>query len=273
MQRVTVETLTGFAEVNGAKIHYEICGDGMPLIMLHAGIADSRMWDVQFDFFSRYFRVIRYDARGYGRTEVVEGGYSQHDDLYGLMRFLGIERAFLMGCSMGGGAILDFALAHPGMVGALIPVCSSVSGSYAQSTPPEVRDAIGQAYMHGDLDACAEILIRVWVDGPLRAPEDVSAEIRDKVREMMLIFLQTPDGVGVEKPANPPAINRLGEIRAPSLVVYGDLDQPNILTVAGLLTSRIAGARKAVITGTAHVPNMEKPKEFNQIVLDFLSDL
>lgn len=273
MQRAIVQSVAGFAEVNGAKIHYEMSGDGMPLIMLHAGIADSRMWDDQFPVFAQHFRAIRYDARGYGKTELADGEYSQHADLYGLMQALGIERAFLMGCSMGGGAIIDFALAHPEMVGALVPVCSSVSGYDVKGTPPEMRDAMDQAYMHGDLAECAEILTRVWVDGPLRSPGDVSAAIRQKIREMMLIFLQAPDGVGVEKAANPPALNRLGAIRAPTLVVYGDIDQPNILAAAGLLASRIPGAQKTMIPDTAHLPNMEKPDEFNRVVLDFLAEL
>ncbi len=265
--------VTGFADVSGAKIYYEVGGEGHPLILLHAGIGDSRMWDDQFAVFAEHYRTVRYDARGFGRTEMVAGPYSAHEDLFGLMRFLGIERAYLLGCSMGGQAIIDFALAHADMAAALIPVGAAVSGFQGRGGSPEDRAEMEAAYGRGDLDTCAEIMLRVWIDGPKRSPDQVSPAIRDRVREMMLIFLRTPDDLGQELEAEPPALDRLGAIRAPTLVIYGDGDQPNIIEIAGLLAEKIPGARKALMAGTAHAPNMERPDEFNRLVLDFLAHL
>jgi pimeloyl-ACP methyl ester carboxylesterase len=264
---------TGFADINGAKIHYEISGEGYPLILLHAGIGDSRMWDDQFFIFAQQYRTIRYDARGYGKTEMVAGRYAHPDDLFGLMAFLGIERAYLLGCSMGGSAIIDFTLEHPEKVGALIAVASSLSGFELDSGSPAQRAAMQAAYQQGDLAECAEIMTPIWVDGPQRGPDQVSAAIRQKVREMMLITLQVPDDLGEEQAAEAPALNQLGAIRTPTLVIYGDRDQPDILSIAGLLSARIPGARRVVMPGTAHLPQMEQPEAFNRIVLDFLAGL
>src|SRR4051812_9978431 len=96
---------TGFAAVNGVQIYYEIAGSGHPLVLVHAGIADRRMWDAQFPVFAQHYRVIRYDMRGFGKTAMVAGSFAHHDDLHGLLTFLGVERAYLLGCSKGGGMI------------------------------------------------------------------------------------------------------------------------------------------------------------------------
>jgi pimeloyl-ACP methyl ester carboxylesterase len=119
---------TGAAEVNGATIYYEVVGEGEPLVLVHAGIADSRMWEGQLTAFADRYRVLRYDMRGFGRTAMVEGTFSHHEDLRGLLDFLGLDRAHLVGCSMGGGAVLDFALEYPDRVGNLVLVGSAVGG-------------------------------------------------------------------------------------------------------------------------------------------------
>jgi 3-oxoadipate enol-lactonase len=111
--RVEGEPESGFAEVNGASLYYESLGQGEPVVLLHAGIADGRMWDEQFGTFAEGYRVVRYDRRGFGRSAMVDGTYSHHDDLRGVLDHLGIEHASFVGCSMGGGAAIDFALGHP----------------------------------------------------------------------------------------------------------------------------------------------------------------
>lgn len=119
---------TGTAEINGARIHYEVAGEGEPLVLVHAGIADSRMWDDQIGAFAGGYRAIRYDMRGFGQTEMVEGPFSHHEDLRGLLDSLGVGRTHTVGCSMGGGVVLDFALEYPERVGNLILVGSAVGG-------------------------------------------------------------------------------------------------------------------------------------------------
>jgi pimeloyl-ACP methyl ester carboxylesterase len=265
---------TGAADVNGALLYYEVAGEGEPLALVHAGIADGRMWDGQVEALAQRYRVVRYDLRGFGETAMVEGPYSHHEDLRGLLDSLEVERAHLVGCSMGGGAVLDFALHYPDRVGALILVGSAVGGFEGDFEPPEQWDDLVAADEAGDLGRVSDLEVQIWVDGPGRRPEDVDGAVRDLVREMNLIALQNEaSGLGEELPPDPPAVDRLSEIRAPALILVGDADQPRTLAAADLLASELPNARKVVMPGTAHLPNMERPEEFNRILLDYLEDV
>jgi pimeloyl-ACP methyl ester carboxylesterase len=264
---------TGKAEVNGARIYYEVAGEGEPLVLVHAGIADSRMWEGQFAAFAERYRVIRYDMRGFGKTEMVDGPFSHHEDLCALLDALGVERAHLVGCSMGGGAVLDFALEYPERVGDLVLVGSAIGGFSPDFGPPKEWDELVAADEAGDLERVSELEVRMWVDGPNRSPEDVDAAIRDLVREMNLIALKTEDaGLGEEWEPEPPAADRLHNVHAPTLLIVGDEDQPRIFAAADLLERELPNERKVVMHGTAHLPNMERPEEFNRLVLEFLQD-
>ncbi len=262
---------SGVAEVHGAQIAYEISGEGFPLVLVHAGVADRRMWDTQVPAFAQKHRVLRYDMRGYGQTSMPAGPFAHRRDLIGLLEALGIGRAVLLGCSMGGSTAIDAALERPDLVAALITVGSAPSGLEIQVAPPRQWDELVAAYKAHDLQRTAELEVEIWVDGPQRAPDQVPAVVRDLVREMNLIALTNEAaGLGQPEPLDPPAAGRLGEIRTPALVIHGDLDQPDIPQSSAYLAERIAGARHVVMHGTAHLPNMERPDEFNRIVLDFL---
>jgi pimeloyl-ACP methyl ester carboxylesterase len=265
------------AEVNGVQLYYEVAGSGKPIVFSHAGIADARMWDDQFDAFAAHYRVIRHDHRGMGRSTMAPGPFALREDIYGLMRFLGVERAVLVGCSMGGGAVLDCALAHPEAVGALVLVDAGMSGQ--QYTPEE--EAADQALFapvdaateRGDFDAANEMELKIWVDGPRRRPDQVNPAVREKVREMNLNAFRRAEEFkqGQSQPLQPAAAARLGEVRSPALVIVGDEDLPMVLRTAKLLAAGIPGAREAVIHDAAHLPNMEKPAEFNRLVQEFLT--
>jgi 3-oxoadipate enol-lactonase len=264
---------TGMEEVNGARIYYEVAGEGEPLVLVHAGIADSRMWEGQLETFAERYRVIRHDMRGFGRTALVDRPYSHHEDLRGLLDRLEVERAHLVGCSLGGGAVLDFALEYPQRVGDLVLVGSAVGGFRPDIDPPRQWDEIVAADEAGDLERISELEVQIWVDGPGRSPEDVDASIRDLVREMNLIALQNEAlELGEEWEPEPPAADRLPDIQAPTLLIVGDGDQPRVFAAADLLEKELPHVRKVVLHGTAHVPNMERPEEFNRIVLHFLED-
>lgn len=261
------------AEVNGARIYYEVAGEGEPLALVHAGIADSRMWEAQLAEFANHYQVIRYDMRGFGRTAMVEGPYSHHDDLRGLLDSLDVERAHLVGCSMGGGAVLDFALEFPERAGNLVLVGPAVGGFRPDFDPPRQWDELVAADEAGDLGRISELEVQIWVDGPRRSPEDIDVSIRDLVREMNLIALENEaSGLGEEWEPEPPAVDRLPDIQAPSLLIVGEEDQPRVFAAADLLERELPNVRRVVIPGTAHLPNMERPEHFNRLVLDFLED-
>jgi pimeloyl-ACP methyl ester carboxylesterase len=212
--------------------------------------------------------------RGFGRSAMVEGPYAHREDLRALLDSLGTEWAFLVGCSMGGGTIIAFALEHPGRVRALVLVGSAVSGFESGDDSPEQWEELVAAEDAGDLGRVCELEVQIWVDSPYRGPDRVDPGVRDLVREMNLIALKNEaSGLGDERPLEPPAVDRLAEIQVPTLIIVGDHDRPGIIGSADILERSIPQARRAVMPGTAHLPNMESPQEFNRIVLQFLEGL
>jgi pimeloyl-ACP methyl ester carboxylesterase len=267
------ETQAGLAELGGARFYYEMAGEGAPLVLVHAGICDSRMWDEQFRAFAESYRVLRYDRRGFGRTETELEPFSHHEDLHGLLSFFGLERPMLVGCSQGGKTVLDLALEHPGTAKALVLVASAVSGFNAAAAFPRQWPELSQADEQGDTERVNELELQIWVDGPRRMAGQVDAGVRERVREMNLVALKKGSGLGPELAVERAAAERLEEISVPTLVVVGDLDTERTLEAADLLAEKIVGAKKVVIPGTAHLPNMERPRQFNREVLSFLNSL
>jgi 3-oxoadipate enol-lactonase len=263
----------GHLEVNGAQLYYEVAGSGPAVALIHAGITDCRMWDAQFAAFAEHYRVVRYDHRGFGRSSMPPGPYTLRDDLRGLLQTLGIERATLIGTSMGGGVALDCALEHPGVAEALVLVGSGLGGSPPSDYLREQWQAIGEAMERDGIDAANELELRLWVDGQGRTPEQVDPAMRERVREMNRAVLAREaenDELGQPQRLDPPAIGRLGEIAVPTLVIVGDRDVPTIVENADRLATGIAGAQKVVLPDVAHLPPMERPDEFNRLILDFL---
>jgi 3-oxoadipate enol-lactonase len=264
---------TGFAPVNGAKLYYETAGAGRPLVFVHAGLADSGMWDDQFGAFASHYRVIRYDMRGFGQSVPVKGEYSHAEDLAGLLHFLGERRPSLVGCSQGGSVILDFALAHPQAAAALVLVSASPVGLELDvPASPQFAD-LQAALLTNDWTAFLELSAQIWFDGAGRAPDQVDQEARKRLVGMYLRRLQlTRADPGKEKPvADPPAADRLGELNMPTLIVTGDRDLEFVHAAAAYMAERIPGAKTVVVPDAAHMLNMEHPAELNQLVLDFLS--
>lgn len=262
---------SGFAEINGVRLYYECAGSGEAVVFVHAGIADRRMWDAQFPVFAQDYQVIRYDMRGFGLSSTSPEPFSHSDDHIALLQYLGVERAHHVGCSKGGTMIIDVALKQPALVRSLIPVCSTPHGYEGSDEEPAQWNELAAAFQANDLSRTAELEVQIWVDGPTRTPEQVDPAVRERVREMDLVALMN-EKAGQANPTwvEPPAVNRLGEITAPALVIYGDLDQSGSVSAAPFMAATLPNARLVVIEGTAHVPMMEKPEAFNRVVGEFL---
>ena len=269
---MTITLETGFLGAEGAKLYYEVAGGGHPLLLIHAGVADSRMWDDQFALFAQQYRVIRYDLRGFGKSEIPAGQFSNEEDIVNLLHFLQVQKTFIIGISFGGKVALDFALSYPDMADALILGAPSVGGYPRSEDVQRFGIEENAAIERGDLAAATEINLRMWVDGPQRTPEQVNPEVRERVRIMQhhAFTVPVPEGADELDPT-PPAITRLAEIHAPTLIIIGDYDIPDKLTLAEQLTKEISGARKVIIPGVAHMVSMEQPAIFNRSVLDFLA--
>jgi len=273
---LTPEIKSGFANIDKAKIYYETSGKGIPLVMIHAGVADSRQWNNEFTEFAQSYQVIRYDMRGYGKSEPVDGEFSHMSDLVSLLDALKIHGPLIMmGCSMGGGLAMDFALTHPLRANALIMVGAGPSGLELDvATPSKFADA-EKAFEAGDLDLVAEIETQIWFDGMDRTPEQVNQVMRKLLCEMDRIALSHEvKQLGKRLPnTQTPAFDRLEDLDIPVLVIVGAHDTPYILAAADYMTEKIQSARKVKIEDAAHLPNMDQPHEFQGIVKDFLASL
>ncbi len=229
------------------------------------------MWDGQFEVFAQQYQVIRYDVREHGLSQGSGDSYFDHEDLYGLLSYLGIDEVALIGLSLGGTIAIDFALEHPEMVSALIPVSPGLSG-YTFSLSPETKQSFRAAYQERDFSQYVELFQQAWTDGPHRAPDQVDAGVRERVRMMVRETVEAYKLQRNAKPLQPPAINRLAEIKLPTLAILGTLDMADILAIVDLLVEEITDAEKIAVLDVAHMVNMERPEEFNQIVLNFLRD-
>jgi len=230
------------------------------------------MWDAQIPDFAAAFRVVRYDLRGYGESTLPPEPYASHDDLLALLDALGIDRAHILGISMGGTVALDFAILHPDRVSALVLCGASPSGAPASQEIRAGWNAVDALLAANDIDAAIELELRMWVDGPFRTPDQIDPVVRERVREMEILafarglFEPEPETL----PLDPPAVERLHEVAAPTLVLVGDLDYPQKVELASNLAATIPDARLVVLPDTAHLPNMEAPNLFNRTVLGFL---
>lgn len=267
----------GFAEVHGARLYYEVVGEGHPLVLIHAGVADHRMWDDQFEVFARHYQVVRYDARGYGKSVTDDGGFSDRQDLSDLLEHLRLATAHVLGVSRGGQIAMDFTLERPGKVSALVMVASGPGGYKSPHPNPEVETMMFQetdsAWKAKDFARLADLGVRLWVDGPGQPADRVPSTIRERVREMILNNSRTHTIEGKPQPLTPPAVGRLAEIRVPTLIVTGDLDTSHIRSAADFMEQNIRRAKKLILPRTAHMLNMERPDAFNRIVLEFLGSV
>jgi 3-oxoadipate enol-lactonase len=256
-------------------LYAEVAGEGPELVLLHEGVCDSRMWDPQWPSFTRSHRVLRFDFRGYGRTPLEKGRYSAAKDVIELLDEHGFERAALVGVSLGGRVALEIALAQPERVSALVLVGSGLPGHDWSDEMKATWEEEEAAFNAGDLDGAVEVTLRTWVDGPRRKPEDVDPAVRAKVAEMQKRALELYAEVGDEAEEEllvPDLAERLGEIQARTLVAVGAEDVPDILAIADKLANGIPGASRATIENTAHVPNLERPDEFERLVLGFVEE-
>ncbi|MFX0005540.1 MAG: alpha/beta fold hydrolase [Candidatus Hermodarchaeota archaeon] len=242
--------------------------------MIHAGIADNRQWNNEFAQFSSLFRVIRYDMRGYGKSEPLEGEFSHLQDLTALIDYLHLDKPLmLMGCSMGGSLAMDFTLTYPSRVKLLIMVDSGPSGLKIDVPTPAIFKEIEQSYNDGNLDLTAELETQIWFDGMDRAPTHVNKKMHQLVYEMNRKGLShDAKRLGKRLPDTKiPAVERLAELKLPVLIIVGAYDIPYILAAAKYMVDKISSAQKVVIEDAAHLPNLNHPKEFQQIVAKFLN--
>ncbi|MEH1102404.1 alpha/beta fold hydrolase [Micromonospora sp. CPCC 205561] len=260
-------------EVNGALLAYDDAGGGTPVVLLHAGIADRRMWREQLGPLSARHRVIALDLRGYGDSELPPAPFAHHDDVAGLLDALDIPRAALVGCSFGGAVAVDTALAHPERVTALALLGTAVSGHEWSEEANDLWDSLVGDVDPEDFAQQAAGEVRFWVVGPGREPADVDPELLAFAHEMDQRALAAELALSAVDVAelDPPAVGRLGDLRMPVLVGAGAADVPDISRLADRIAAEAPGAvRLPDVPAAGHLLPLERPTPVNAALLDFL---
>lgn len=256
-----------------ADLAIESTGSGPPVVLLHAGVADRRMWAHQLATLAGAgFAAHAYDRRGFGESLHVDEEYSHANDLLAILDHVSPRRpALLVGCSQGGRIAIDACLARPGRVGALMLVSTAVSGAPGPGpTPPAIEAWIArldQAEAANDVDAINALEAHAWLDGPLERDGRIGGAIRELFLAMNEMALRAEQR-GTELPPAA-AWTRLSEIRVPTLVTWGDLDFPHVAAVGDHAARTIPQARRHVFKGAAHLPSLEQPVAFDRLLVDF----
>ncbi len=273
---MTGRAFEGFVPVKGGRLWAEWTGDGPGVVLAHAGIADARMWDPQWEALAARSRVVRYDLRGFGRSEVEHTTFSNGADLVAVMDAAGLDAAVLVGCSRAGSIVIDTALEFPDRVSGIVWVCGGVSGELElDETPEEVAAAERDEALElaRDWAALADHDVAVWVDGIGQPPGRAPQAVREIVRRMAHETYVQDKAYGDEVDLDPPAVGRLREIQVPLLAIVGDLDQSAPAAVADRLVAEVPNARRLEIEGVAHLPSLERPEWFTKTLLAFLAEV
>ncbi len=262
---------TGFATIHNTKLYFEMAGKGKPLILLHSGIADHRMWVGQRQELSRFCRVVAADFRGYGRTAPPSEPFWHYEDIHELIQYLGFDSVSIVGCSLGARTAIELTIAYPQVVDSLVLVAPGLSGYEYRDKETLEKDAVLEKLIASDRrEEVADMLVDIWVVGLKRRRDMVSSDSRALVREMILDNYDSVADKYPEAPLTFDPITKLSEIHAPALVMIGDSDLPDMLAISQLVTDKIPGSKRQVIHDAAHLPNLEHGTLFNQIVVDFL---
>ena len=252
---------------SGGRLYVQSRGQGRPVVLIHGGQLDRRMWDREFDALADQYHVIRYDVRGFGLSPAgADTSFQSYADLGALLDSLGIARASIVGLSLGGRIAVDFAIAHPEHVDRLVLLAPGVSGY-----PWSAGDTAWTRAMEHAIEARDTVAITdLWLRTTFMSPAMANSAIAPRVRELSLAnsgaFLRARMGRELE----PPAWQRLRELQAPTLVVVGTSDDPDIRTIVDSIARQAPHARELVVPDAGHMLNMERPALILQAIRDFL---
>jgi pimeloyl-ACP methyl ester carboxylesterase len=261
---------SGYADVDGGRLYYEVAGSGTPVVLLHAFALDTRMWDDQFELFARDYRVIRYDARGFGRSSTPTPGqpYSHAEDLAALLAKLDAHKPHLVGASMGGRFTLDFAVTQPDAMRSVVVIDTVIGGWPWSREWLEAYSPVIQAGRRGDIAAAKAAWLALPVFASVRENPPVAARVKRMVDDYSGWHFVNADP---ERRVAPPTLSQLGKIRVSTLAIVGDRDLPEFQRMAESVERQVANARRLGFPGAGHLPNMENPELTTKALRAFFS--
>ena len=242
------------------------------MLLIHAGVTDRRSWKYLTPRLVPGHHVFAYDQRGFGESTYEQESWSRVDDAVAVLDAAGIERAAVVGCSMGGGVAIDLALAHPDRVSKLVLIAASASGAPWLETYPEpyaeLVAKVEAAEETDDVDETNRLEAWLWLDGAPAPEGRVAGADRELFLDMNRIALSSDDPGELRRPD--PVWDRLGEIGVPTLIMSGDLDLPDQPTVDQGMAERIPDARYVALPGVAHLPHLENDAACLAAITEFL---
>jgi 3-oxoadipate enol-lactonase len=260
-------------ELPRVSLYYELDGspDDPALLLIHSGIAQLRMWDAQIEALSREHFVIRFDARGFGRTVAQPGPYSDRGDALSLLDHVGVDTVTAVGCSRGGMIAIELAIDAPERIAGLVTIGATPPGHptveetpYEHELSEKFEAATGAEKLRLEAD--------FWEVGPLRDPAALDAAFVATARELNVANLSHINEKHERLQLKPSAYDRLGEITVPTLVMVGEHDVSVVMPATESLLARIPDAQEYRFAEAAHLPNVEQPEEFEAVLLGWLTD-
>ena len=253
--------------VEGGEIVYDVAGAGPTVVFLHGAFMDRRVWDGQVAAFVKQFRVVRYDIRPFGESTGLPKTYNVRDDLQRLLDHLKVDRAHLVGHSFGGSVALDFTLVHPERVASLVMAAAGPSGLVAPEDERKLVAGIFAAVKTGD-----DAIVKAWLDHPMwkaaRTRPELLKELEASIRRNLAPFRMSAAPFA---PLSPPAIERLSEVKVPTIAIHGDRDMASITQAAELIGKQVPGGQVVVIPGADHALPLGWPDQFNAAAIGFIS--
>lgn len=264
--------------VPGGTLNVVDEGEGPPILLLHAGVADLRAWDDVVPHLTRAgHRVIRYDIRGLGRSITEDVEFSHRADLRAVLHAAGVERAVLVGNSKGGQIAIDTAIESPERAVAVVGVAAGLGGFDGGMTPEEAP--IIEEYARIDSAepfsavALTDYEVKVWLAGPLQSRDRISPELRTRFFEMDLLDNEEGRVRGQQIPLEPPANDRLDEFRCPVLAIAGTLDFSECVATAHRLEEGAPNAKAVIWDDVAHMIGLEQPERLADTIIEFVDPM
>jgi pimeloyl-ACP methyl ester carboxylesterase len=249
---------------------FEQAGEGPAVMLVHAGIADRRMWRSHLPWLAgEGWHVIAPDLPGFGEHPASADAPAPWDFLCAVLDELGVERAVIVGNSFGGAVALRLAVTAPERVRALVMISSPAPGMTPSPQLEAAWTAETEAMDRGDVDAAVDAVLEAWL-----AP-DAPAELRRLVAAMQRrAFELDPEGM-LPQAADPVEEHpeRVRDIAAPALIAAGEADMPDFIHSAQALADALPHASHQIIAGAGHLAPLETPETFRQLLTGFLAGL
>lgn len=267
---------TTWVDVPGGKLAADDTGEGPPILLVHSAVVNRRAWDGVVPLLvAAGYRVIAYDMRGFGESTSEDVEFAGHEDLLAVLDHFGVGRAAIVGNSMGAHFALDALLEAPDRFVASVWVGGGISGFDKDAAPVEeaLFQAESDAEEAGDWDLAAELDAQIWMDGPGQPATRVAPDVRAAFIRMDRELLEPGRVFGNRQKADVPAIERLGELRVPTLAVVGELDTVGTIAAGERLVAEAADARLVRLPKVAHIVGMEVPDELAKLIVEHLAPL